>query len=215
MGLFILNKKEIITSVFILLCLAGYVFFPADGSFQYKAVPVIFLVLLPFLYAKYFLREQSVFQKITVGDWKNNLKWLLMGLLFAFLCMFLLFKYTDLAIHYFLPAGVKKDFWQFLEYELLGAAFIVVTYELFFRGFVMFHFAKYLKKWAILAQFLFFLALILMLWNLPYWFYVVSLVFAPFAGWIAYKTDSILYSFFGQLLFVIIVDATFIALTVR
>jgi hypothetical protein len=54
-----------------------------------------------------------------------------------------------------------------------------------------------------------------MLFSLPYWFYIVYLIFAPFAGWIAYKSESILYSFVGQLLFAIIIDATFIALTVK
>jgi membrane protease YdiL (CAAX protease family) len=215
MNHFVLNKKEIITSIFILLCLAGYVYFPASGYFQYKAVVVIFLVLLPFLYNKYFLKEKNFFKRILIGDWKNSLKLLSIGLTGAFLIMFLIFKFTDIGNHYFLASGVKDDFWQFLKYELTGIAFTVAIYELFFRGFVMSHFLNNLKKWAILAQFLFFLVLLLMLHELPYWFYIVYLVFAPFAGWIAYKSDSILYSFLGQLLFVIVIDASYIALIVR
>lgn len=215
MGFFVLNKKEIITTFFILLCLAGYVFFPANGSFQYKAVAIIFLLVLPFLYNKYFLKEENIFKRILIGDWKSNLKWLGIAMIGALLGIFLLFKYGNLTDHYFLPSGIKKDFWNFLIYELTGVAFIIFLYEFFFRGFVMFNFKTSLEKWSILIQFLFFLSLILMLWSLPYWFYVVYIVFAPFAGWVAYKTKSILYSFFGQLLLVIIVDSAYIALMTR
>ena len=211
----VLNKKEIVTSIFIIFCLVGYVFFPANGSFQRKTVAALFLVLLPFLYDKYFLKEINVFKKITIGDWKKNLKLLGGGMLGAFLVIALIFKYTDIAGHYFLPLGVKGDFGSFLLYELTGVALTVFVYELFFRGFVMFHFSSLFKKWAVLVQFVFFLLLILLLWGLPYWFYVVYLVFAPFAGWIVYKSNSILYSFFGQLLVVILVDAAYIALIVK
>lgn len=215
MGFFVLNKKEIITSIFAILCLVGYVFFPANGSFQYKAVALIFLLILPFLYNKYFLKDKNIFKNIEIGDWKAGLKYLSIGMIGSFLIIYLLFKYTDLAGHYFLPSGIKNDFGNFLAYELTGVAFTVFLYEFFFRGFIMFHFRELFKKWAILIQFVFFLILILMLWNLPYWFYITYLVFAPFAGWIAYKTNSFLYSFFGQLFFVIIVDSTYIALIVR
>lgn len=78
----------------------------------------------------------------------------------------------------------------------------------------MFYFAAFFERWAILIQFLFFLVMALML-GLPYWFYVTYLIFTPFAGWIAYKSDSVLYSFVGQLLFIVIFDASFIALTVK
>lgn len=215
MNQFVLNKKEIITSIFILLCLAGYVYFPASGYFQYKAVAVIFLVLLPFLYNKYFLKEKNIFKRILIGDWKNNLIWSGLGLIGSLFVMFLIFKFTNIGDHYFLASAIKNDFWVFLEYELFGVAFTVMMYEIFFRGFVLFHFSVYLKKWAILVQFLFFLVMLLMLFDLPYWFYINYLVFAPFAGWIAYKGDSILYSFVGQLIFVIIVDALYIALNVN
>jgi hypothetical protein len=210
-----LNKEIIITSVFVLLSLAGYVFFPANGYFQHKAIPVVFLVLLPFLYNKYFLKKENLFTQIKIEDWKNNLKWLAVGLLSALLIIGVIFKYTDLGQHYFLAKNIKNDFWKFLWYELTGVAFTVATYELFFRGFVMNYFKGFLGKWSILIQFFFFITLLLMLFGLPYWFYIVYLIFAPFTGWIAYKSESIVYSFVGQLLFVIIIDATFIALTVK
>lgn len=210
----ILNRQQLVTSIFILLCLVGYIFFPADGSFQYKVVAVIFLVLLPFLYSKYFLKSENLFKKIIIGDWKKNIGWLLIGLLIPFVIMLILFKYTDIQIHYLLSPTVKNDFGKFLLYEFTGVALTVAIYELFFRGFLMFYFAAFFKKWAILIQFMFFVAMALML-NLPYWFYITYLVFTPFAGLIAYKSNSLVYSFIGQLLFIIMFDASFIALTVK
>lgn len=214
MGIFILNKKEIITSIFALLCLAGYVFFPSNGYFQYRAVAIVFLILLPFLYNKYFLKEKTLFGRIAIGDWKSNLKYLSIGLLGAFMVIAIVFKYTGLAQHYFLSTAVSNNFGSFLMYEFTGVLLTVALYEIFFRGFILFKFSSF-EKWAILVQVLFFLAMILMFFNLPYWFYINYLVFAPFAGWIAYKSNSILYSFVGQLLFIVIIDATFIALVVK
>jgi len=214
MRLLKINKEQLITSLFIGLCLIGYVFFPANGNFQYKAVALVFLVLLPFLYNKYMLKRENIFKRVIIGDWKENIKWLAIGLSFAFLVITLIFVSSDLRSHYFLSSAVKNDFKQFLLYELLGVSFTVAIYELFFRGFVMFYFSSFLGKWVILGQFLFFAAMAL-IFGLPYWFYITYLVFTPFAGWIAYKSNSILYSFFGQLLFIIIVDAVFIALAVK
>lgn len=209
-----INKSQLITSIFILLCFIGYVFFPTNNYFQYKSAALIFLLILPFLYNKYLLKEASFFKKIIIGDWKNNLKFMVMGLIAPFVIMILFFKYTDLLNHYLLSPSVKGDFKQFLFYELTGVAFTVAVYEIFFRGFVMFYFTSKLQKWAILAQFLFFVVMLFLL-NVPYWFYITYLVFAPFSGWIAYKSNSIMYSFLGQLLFVIIFDASFIGLTVK
>ncbi|NTW27630.1 MAG: hypothetical protein HGA36_04855 [Candidatus Moranbacteria bacterium] len=209
-----INKQEIVTGVFIMLCLLGYAFFPASGYFQYKTVAVFFLIVLPFLYNKYFLKRENLFNRIKVGDWKNNLKFLVMALVGVFLIAAIVFKYTDLLQHYLLSPAVKGDFGKFLWYEFTGVAFTVAIYEIFFRGFILFYFKVSLGKWSVLLQFIFFLILML-LFNLPYWFYLTYLIFTPFAGWIAYKSDSILYSFLGQLFFIIIFDASYVALVAK
>jgi len=206
-----INKQQLVTIVFIVCCLAGYVFFPANGNFQYKTSFFVFLAVLPFLYNKYFLKKENLFKRIKVGRWKKNIQYLTIGLLLALLLMGIVFKFTDVIGHYYLPKNVKADFWVFLWYEFSGIAFMVAVYEMFFRGFVMNYFAD-TQKWSILIQFLFFCVMIMLLWGLPYWFYIVYLIFTPFAGWIAYKSDSILYSFIGQWLFIIFIDAAFIAL---
>lgn len=210
-----INKEQSVTIIFILFCLLGYKYFPAVGNFQYKAVMFIFLGLLPFLYNKYFLKRESVLNNITIGDWKKNLKYLSIGLTIAFLAMAILFQYTDIGLHYLLPKNVKTDFTAFLIYEFGGIAFMIFLYELFFRGFIQNYFSKFSEKWSMLVQFSFFLVMIAMFWNVPYWFYVVYLIFTPIAGWIFYKSKSLIFSFAGQWLLMVIIDATFIALTIK
>lgn len=209
-----INSQQLITVIFILFCLVGYIFFPANGDFQYKASFFIFLALLPFLYDKYFLKNKNIFKRIIIGDWKKNVRYLVIGLGAALLIMAVIFKFSDLGLHYFLPKKVKVDFVSFLLYEFGGIAFMVAVYEVFFRGFVMKYFSRF-KQWSILIQFLFFIVMILMLRGVPYWYYIVYLIFTPFAGWIAYRSDSILYSFIGQWLFIFFIDTVFIAMIVN
>jgi membrane protease YdiL (CAAX protease family) len=210
----LINKKQTITSIFIVLCLFGYIFFPANEFFQYKAVAIIFLVVLPILYTKYFLKSELHFNQFTLGDWKKNIVYLICGLLVAFIVIGSIFIFTDFKLHYFLSAKVKNDFISFLYYELTGVLFTVAVYEGFFRGFIMSYFLEKYKKWSIMIQFLFLLVMIA-IFHLPYWFYIMYVIFAPIGGWIYYKSNSLVYSFFGQLLFIILFDATFIALTVN
>ncbi len=208
------NKELVITTVFFIACLFGYIFFPAKGLFQYRFVSLVFLIVLPFLYNKYFLKKDDIFRRFVAGNWKENLKWLALGLFFPSLLMVLIFVSTDILNHYFLPLNIKNNFGQFLIYELSGIAFTVLMYELFFRETVMRYYMSFFGKWSILIQFVFFVGLVVFL-NLPYWFYISYLVFAPFAGWISYKSDSIWYSFLGQWLLILIIDAVFISLTVK
>ncbi|KKQ44736.1 MAG: hypothetical protein US63_C0024G0008 [Candidatus Moranbacteria bacterium GW2011_GWC2_37_8] len=210
-----LNKEIIITSTFIFFCLLGYIFFPANGIFQNRSVAVLFLVILPYLYNKFFLKKKNLFAKfISIGDWKKNIKYLIIGLLIAALIILIFFKYTELAQHYFLPKNVKSNFINFIVYEITGIVFTVAIYEIFFRGFIQLYFSTFFGKWAVLIQFLIFSALMLAL-GLPYWFYITYFVFTPFAGWIVYKSESLLYSFIGQCLFIIAIDVSFIALFVK
>ncbi|MEI7890523.1 MAG: lysostaphin resistance A-like protein [bacterium] len=209
-----INKKDNIVCFFMLTCLLGYVFFPAGGFFQYQLTSIIFLILLPFIFSKYFLHK-NLFKCLKFKIEKiNSLRSLAIGLMLSFVLIALLFEFTDLGMHYLLSPVVKNNFFDFLLYEFTGVAFTLILYEIFFRGFVMGYFKESIGAWSILIQFLFFLVMIGLL-NLPYWFFVLYLIFTPFAGLIYYATNSIIYSFLGQLFFIILVDATFIALTVK
>jgi len=123
----------------------------------------------------------------------------------------LLIKFSNLSSNYALPAGVAENFGYFIFYELVLVAFFTAIYEFFFRGFVLFHFAPTLGHWAVVVQYGLFLLLLLVTSSMN-WSFTPYIIFAPFAGWIAYKSDSLLYSFIGQLIFIIIIDASVIKL---
>lgn len=214
MKIYKINKKITITTIFILFCLGGYLYFPSTGNFQHKSVTVIFLVMLPFLYSKYVLKRTTIFQQFKIGDWKRNLRNMIMSIFFALLIITLIFINTEIAKHYFLPSDVKRQFSQFLIYELLGVSFTVAIYEFFFRGFIQNFYQDYFGKWAIFAQLMFFLIMVLAL-GLPYWFYISYLIFNLFAGWMVYEGKSILYSALGQIIFIIVLDASFIGLYIK
>lgn len=208
-------KEIIITVLFSLACLIGYVFFPAKGIFQYKVITLIFLIILPFLFNNLFLEEKKGWREIfQIGNWKEGLKWLGYSAVISFLIIVLLLLNTDLADHYFLPMSVKNNFGQFLLYEMSGVLFTVFIYTYFFLAFLMNFFVKYIGKWSIVIQYLFFLIMIIM-FNLPYWFYISYIVFLPLAGLVFLKSKSIIYPFLGQWLFVVFLDAYFIASNFR
>lgn len=210
MNLFIQNNKNIlITTVFIFCCLGLYVFFPATGNFQQIVTAVIFFVLLPILYNTVIVKKNRTFYRIHLGDWKKGVFWALVGVAVSLIIVSGFMGYGDFVHKYILPTDIGGNFGHFLFYELVLVAFFTAMYEFFFRGFVLFHFSPFVKQWAVLVQFVLF---VLLLWatGSVNWLFAPYLIFAPFAGWIAYKSDSLLYSFVGQLIFIIIIDASVI-----
>jgi len=210
MNLFIQNNKNIlITTLFILLCLGLYVFFPVAGNFQQIVTAVIFFVLLPVLYNAVVLKKNRTFYRLHLGDWKKGIFWAIVGMAASLIIIGGFIKYGDFVHKYALPAGLGSNFGYFAFYELVLVAFFTALYEFFFRGFVMFHFSPIVKTWAVVIQFVLFVLLLLVTGGVS-WPFVPYIIFAPFAGWIAYKSDSLLYSFVGQLIFIIIIDASVI-----
>ena len=210
MNLFIQkNKNILITTLFILFCLGLYVFFPAAGNFQQIVTAVVFFVLLPVLYNTVVLKKNRRFYRLQMGDWKKGVFWAIVGVVISLGIISGLIKYADFLHAYPLPSDIGGNFGYFLFYELVLVAFFTAMYEFFFRGFVLFHFSPFIRTWAVLVQFVLF---VLLLWatGSVSWLFAPYIIFAPFAGWIAYKSDSLLYSFSGQLIFIIIIDASVI-----
>lgn len=198
--------------IFTITCLLGYVFFPTENLFQYKLSPIFFLIIVPFLFGKYFLKKETILARINTDNWKKGLLLIIISVFCSLVIALLLFKYTDLLKHYLLSPSVKNSFGKFFLYELTGVAFTVAIYELFFRGFVMFYYSPIVKRYSIVIQAVFFLFLLLLFFDLPYWFFITYIIFTPFAGWIAYESKSLVYSYFGQLFFIIFFDAIFISM---
>lgn len=202
---FTVNKEIIITSGVIIICLFLYGIFPTSGIFQKIISTLTFLLVIPALYIKITLRKDLKDFGLRKGNWKKGIVWTLLSLLTSLLIFYIVFQYAEFSEKYQLPQKVSSEFKFFLAYELLLVGFFTALYEFFFRGIIMFSFSEKIKVWAAVLQassFILFLALT----NNLGWPMMPYAIFSLFAGIIAYKSESLAYSFGASLLFTIIVD---------
>lgn len=208
-----MNKKEFITSVvFFILLVVLYALFPVKDKFQNILTALIFFTILPIFYVKYILKKDIKYLGLIIGNIKKGLFYGTISFFIVFSIFYIIIKYTKFLNNYALPKDIYTNFLSFLFYELTLVLLIVIIYEFFFRGFILFTLEKRLKAWAILAQVVLFFLLILFIGGLK-WALLPYLVFAPFGGIIAYKSRSLLYSTIVQFLFIILLDAYVIFLT--
>ncbi|HEX8974800.1 MAG TPA: CPBP family glutamic-type intramembrane protease [Patescibacteria group bacterium] len=206
------TKEFIITSIFIVFCLFLYWLFPVQDNFQKVVTLLVFFVFLPIFFLKIILKKPILTSLgIRKGDFNQGIKWSIFSLAASGALLWLLVVYTNFLKEYYLPRDVAADFWSFLFFELGMVLFLVFVYEVFFRGFVFFRLESKLGYWAIAVQFAIFLVFVLTA-NSSIWLFAPYLVFAPFAGIIACKSRSILYSGLSQMLLFIIFDANIVRL---
>ena len=202
-----MKTKEVITAlVFILTSLVVYSFFPTNGSFQSVIATLVFFVMLPLLFNRIILKKELRFFNLGVGDRRTGLilsaySLLIVGFIFIGLTYFL-----DFINSYTVPTFITESFVNFLFYEFIILAPFVVIYEFYFRGFLMSILGCKFKDWAILLQALIFLILVVGTANVGFIQFVPYLIFAPFAGFISYKSKSLLYSGVSQFIVLLILN---------
>lgn len=198
------TKEFIITIFFIIVLLVVYGFFPAKKALQQILTLLVFLVALPMVFNKVFLKKGLHNLGLGLGNYKIGLIFSGGGILSVISVLFLIIKYTDILKHNIIPNSIIHSFWAFLFYELILVALVVFVYELFFRGFIMFSLINKTNYYlAIAAQTLIF---VIFIWstNDSLWSFLPYLVFAPIAGLIAFKSRSIIYSGISQLIIIIL-----------
>lgn len=204
------RKEFVITILFILINLIVFSFFPTDNKIQKLIAVIIFFICIPLLYQKIVLKKTFSSIGIQKGNWKKGLIFSGGSLVVVALILWLLAKYSDFLKYYFIPQAVVEKFQTFIIYEIFGVLLLVVVYEFFFRGFVMHNIETKIKYCPgfIFQALLFFV----FMWatNTSLWLIAPYLVFAPFAGYIAHKSNSIFYSGATQFLIIFIFDANII-----
>lgn len=203
-----IDKKLITDIVFIAACFGIYIFFPALNFTQQILATIVFFLLMPWGYKKFVLKEKLIFSGFKLGNYKEGVKWSIITLLSGLLIYWLVYENSDFIVNYKLPIGVKNSFYYFVLYELLIVPLFVFMYEAFFRGFLLFSFSKKIGYWSVVLQAFIFMLLV---WSQGFGLeFTPYLIFALFAGLIAYKSESILYSFVTQWIFVFLVDVSVI-----
>lgn len=204
-----LDRKFVVTGGALFLSLLLFVFFPGTdrlpSEMQSIIAFLIFFLLFPLLYAKFILGES--WRAMGFQMEQTLFSWILVAIAVACGIAIFFFGYQWWsALHevYRLPFVVERSFLAFVRYEL----FLLVTlffYEVFFRGFVQLLFLRRFGGWSVLLQWGIFLLFLFA--SQSFGMDQLSMIlFAPFAGWVAYRSQSIWFSFLASGLFFIAMD---------
>ncbi len=205
-------KEFLGTIFFIITSLVVYALFPVTDSFQQVFIMLVFFVIFPLSFNKLFLKNKLSFYGLQIGDWKKGLIWSFYSLIIVFFVFFILIYFFGFLRNYSIPIFITKSFLNFIMYEFLLSALFVLIYEFYFRGFILFIFKTKLEFWAILVQALIFLILVLVIGYSSLFLFLPYLIFTPFAGFIALKSRSILYSGISQFLIILILDTLIVGI---
>lgn len=206
---FTFDRKFVVTGGALFLSLLLFVFFPGTDRLPIGMQSIIaffiFFLLFPLLYAQFILGESwraiGFQMEQTLSSWIG----VMLAVALGFAIFFFGYQWWP-SIHeiYRLPFTVERSFLAFVRYEL----FLLVTlffYEVFFRGFVQLLFLRRFGPWSVFLQFGIFLLFLLSSQSFGMDQFAMIL-FAPLAGWVAYRSQSIWFSFLASGLFFIMAD---------
>ncbi len=211
----LLAKDFLITTIVILFCLGLFIYFPTRNSIQGLTKNIFFLFFVPLLYIKFILKENVNEWGLNMQNKKEGFAWAILMLILSLAIVYIFIHYTSFAIHYPLSSLIINSFWGFLVYILVFLNLSLFLQEYFFHGFVLTNFARKLSYKSILVQAGLYLAMILLisgnfsqlLWQL------IPFIITIFTGGVtAYKSKSMVYSYFTGLLFFLIMTSYLIYL---
>jgi len=211
LNLFSHNQELVISFLVAVLCLFLGLAFPSQNSAQLITKNLFFLILLPTIYAKIFLKKNLFDLGFNLKNKLSGLYWSVGLALFLFLLFYLFLNYTPFRTNYKLSPEIMANFWFFIGYELLLVNFIIFINEFFFRGFLFALFREKFAHWTIFLQALiYFIALFFT--GAFSWQILPFILFSVSGGILAYKTKSFLYSYFMHIFVIIILDSVLIYL---
>lgn len=209
-----IDLEILVTSLAIFICMFLYAFFPIreNDNFQQIILSLSFLFLVPFLYIKIVFKDKMKNFGFQIVSWREGFLIMPICLLITALFVYVIFRYTGFQDNYFLGKfEFVKSYWYLFFYEFIIANLFIFLCELFFRGFVMFYFEKRFGIYSILIQFLFFILFLNILGrlNMDNIFYVFTTLVA---GLIAYRSKSLVYSYFFSIIVLVAIDIIYLKL---
>jgi membrane protease YdiL (CAAX protease family) len=205
------TKDFIIILFFIFVLLVVYGFFPVKNIFQQVVVMTVFFGIVPIIFNKFFLKKKLADIGLAIGDWRQGVVWGGLCAVIAGLLFFVIVYFFGFLKHYTVPSTIIQSYKNFLFYEVVLIVPVIFIYDFFFRGFIMLTLGIRMYYWAIVAQTLAFLVLVVATKSFT-WELVPYLINAPLAGIIAYKSRSIFYSTLFQFVVIIFLDANIVRL---
>jgi membrane protease YdiL (CAAX protease family) len=165
----------------------------------------VFLVM-PLVYCKLLLGRPLSALGFQKGNPWAGIGGGVLALITALAALFALWNFTPLLRDYQLPVIVEEQFLFFVLYEVILGGFITLLFEVFFRGFVMLLWLRKWGVWSVVVQAVLFSFLVYVSGGLNASM-IPALVFAPFAGLIAYQSQSLWYSYSASWFFFFLTDA--------
>lgn len=202
------NKELVLSSAFMIVCLALALFFPVSKGSAIQAMTkgFFFLVVIPFLYIRLILKRTISQFGLNLDHKKEGLLWGTLMLAIAMTASIAIFQWGPSDSEIDIPAYAQANFWLFLVYELIFVNILLFTYEFFWRGFVLFTYSEKFGYWAIAIQAAFFI--ILSFFNEDFYWKFYSLpILSVLSGFVAIRTKSFVYSYAASLLFMILFDS--------
>lgn len=208
------NRRFIVTGLLVVFSLGFLGFFPESDRlspvFQGFIVSVVFFLVIPVLYSKIVLKESLK----NLGFQEGNLTAGILAGIGSVIAagaatVWLASSFPDFRAQYIIPVSVETSFFWFVLYELVLVAFVALLYEVFFRGLVTLLWLRSLGPWSVLIQTALFLGFAYLSSAIS-WQMAPILIFVPFAGFIAYRSRSIRYSFAASWIFLFLTDIFFL-----
>lgn len=204
-------KEFFLAIFFIIILLIIYSIFPVANSFQQLIVMATFFLIIPIIFNKFILKRGLGNMGLNIGNWKKGLIWSGFSFVVAGILFFVVIYFFSFLKHYTIPTNIIHDYKNFLFYEFILIIPVIFIYDFFFRGFIMLTLGVKIYYWAIIAQMLLFLVLIIATKSFT-WELVPYLINAPLAGVIVYKSRSIFYATGFQFITILILDASIVRL---
>jgi membrane protease YdiL (CAAX protease family) len=209
------KRRFIVTGILVFFSMWFLMFFTESDSvstvLQKLIVSIIFFLVIPLLYSKMVLREPLG----NLGWQKGNTSaGIITGIIALIIgggvVLSLAYAYPAFRAEYQLPVVVARSFFWFVVYELALTSFLVLLYEVFFRGLTQMLWLRDRGWWAVVVQAVIFYGFSY-LGNDFSWQRAPLLIFCPLAGIIAYRSQSIWYSFIASWLFIFLTDVFFLS----
>lgn len=208
------NRRFVVTGLLVLFSLGFMTLFSASERlspvFQGLIVSVVFFLVIPLLYSKIVLRESLKNLGLQKGNFATGVLAAIFSVILAFAAVAALaFAFPSFREHYIFPALVETSFGWFVLYELLLVPFMVILYEVFFRGLIELLWLKGIGLWAVSVQTGFFIGFAYLSQDIS-WQKAPLLIFCPLAGFVAYRSGSLWYSFAAGWAFLFLTDVFFL-----
>lgn len=208
------NQRFIVTGLLVLFSLGFLGFFTESDKlspvFQIFIVSTVFFLVIPVLYSKIVLKESLK----NIGWQRGNVAaGILTGIISVALAgaavVGLALTFPEFRVQYVFPVLVETSFVWFMLYELVLVTLTALLYEVFFRGLVQLSWLRGFGMRAVLIQAALFFGLFFLSQAIS-WQMAPLLIFCPLAGFIAYRSQSIWYSFLASWIFLFLTDVFFL-----